>query len=700
MNVSKIYTLFRAGIFASALTAACALVPASSFAQVDRSKLPEAGPAPEINIAEYESFTLDNGLKVFVVKNDKTPRIAFNLVLDRDPIMEGDKNGYVSIAGDLLRSGTTNRTKDQLDEEVDFLGASLSTGSSSIYASGLRRHADKIMDLFADVLLNPSFPEDEFEKLKKQTLSALEASKNDPGAIAGNVENALLYGKDHPYGELTTEETVNAITLQDTKAYYNTYFHPNIAYLAIVGDISKKDAKKLVKKYLDKWEKADVPEHKYDDPSAPEGMQIALVDRSSAVQSVIRVANTVELEPGNPDVITTRVMNQILGGGGTARLFVNLRETHGYTYGAYSALSSDPLVGQFRAAASVRNEVTDSAVTEFIYELEKMKNEQVTDEELELAIASITGSFARSLENPQTIANFAINTELYDLPEDYYADYLKNLADVSANDVSEVAKKYVHPENGYILVVGNGADVADKLSQFGEVNYYTIYGEKYTPETNELPEGLTAEDVITSYIEAVGGKDAIQKLDNVSMDMTFNAMGMALDMDIIKSKDGKYYEVIMMQGNPITKKVVNGDNVVMYQQGQNIPLSDKDREEVIIDGLIIPESHYSDMEVTTELAGAHTVEGKKAYAIKVTYPQGGETTMYFDANTGLKLKSEKVLESPQGETMSTVLFNDYKEVDGIMFPHELNISAGPQNFKATVNEIKTNSDIDESVFQQ
>ncbi|MGB5927528.1 MAG: pitrilysin family protein, partial [Cyclobacteriaceae bacterium] len=318
MNVSDIYRFFRAGVFASALAMACTLAPSVVTAQVDRSRLPEAGPAPEINIADYESFTLDNGLKVFIVKNAKTPRIALSLVLDRDPIIEGDKSGYVSLAGDLLRSGTTNRSKDQLDEEVDFLGASLSTSSSSIYASGLRRHADKLMELFADVLLNPSFPEDEFERLKKQTLSALEASKNDPGSIAGNVENVLLYGKDHPYGEITTEETVNAIALQDTKDYYNTYFRPNIAYLAIVGDIKKKDAKKLAKKYLGSWKKADVPKHEYQSPEVPEKMQVALVDRSSAVQSVIRIANTVELEPGNSDVITTRVMNQILGGGGTA----------------------------------------------------------------------------------------------------------------------------------------------------------------------------------------------------------------------------------------------------------------------------------------------------------------------------------------------------------------------------------------------
>ncbi|MFA0962367.1 insulinase family protein [Roseivirga sp. BDSF3-8] len=696
MNVSSLYTFVRAGLFAMALTVAAG----SAYAQVDRSKLPEPGPAPEINIADYESFTLKNGLKVFVVENDKTPRIAFNLVLDRDPIVEGEKAGYVSIAGDLIRRGTTSRTKDQLDEEIDFLGASLTTGATGVYASGLGRHSDKIMELFSDVILNPSFPEDEFEKIRNQILSGLQASKNDPGAIAGNVENVLLFGNDHPYGELTTEETVNTVTLQDAKDYYHTYYRPNVAYLAIVGDISKREAKKLVKKHLGEWEKADVPTHQYQSPKSPDNMQVALVDRSSAVQSVIRVVNTVELEPGHPDVIKSRVMNQILGGGGTARLFVNLRETHGFTYGAYSSISSDPLIGEFRSAASVRNEVTDSAVTEFLYELNKIKSEEVSEDELDLAIASITGSFARSLESPQTIANFAINTARYNLPEDYYSSYLKKLADVSQEDVKGVAEEYIKPENGYILVVGNGAEVAHKLSQFGEVDYYTIYGEEYTPETSELPEGLTATQVLDSYLQAIGGEEAIQSMENLSMDMTFNAMGMDLNLNLVKQDDGKYFEELKMQGNPLTRKVVNGDNIVLVQQGNTIPLDEKTKEEIMIDGLIVPESHYDKLNVSTELTGVQNVEGKKAYAVKATYPQGGSVTMFFDVETGLKIKSEKLTEGPNGDIVTNVLYDDYREVDGISFPYTMTISSGPQNFDVKVNEIKINTDIDQSLFNQ
>jgi predicted Zn-dependent peptidase len=180
------------------------LFASAAFAQVDRSKQPKAGPAPEIKIGDIESFQLDNGLKVFVVENHKLPRVTFRLLIDRDPILEGDSAGYVEMAGELLRTGTKNRTKDQIDEEVDFIGASLYTSSTSVIASSLVKHMDKLLDIMSDVVLNPEFKQEELDKLKKQRLSALASEKDNPGAIARKIRKALFYGTNHPYGEIVT----------------------------------------------------------------------------------------------------------------------------------------------------------------------------------------------------------------------------------------------------------------------------------------------------------------------------------------------------------------------------------------------------------------------------------------------------------------------------------------------------------------
>ena len=429
---------------------------------LDRSKIPTGGPAPVTRIGKYETFTLANGMKVFVVTNRKLPRVAFNLVLDYDPILEKEYAGYVQIAGEMLRSGTTTRTKDQLDEDIDFIGATLTTSSTGAYGASLKKHQDKMLELMADVVLHPSFPETELNRIKIETKSNIASEKDNPNAVAGLVSDVVLYGKGHPYGEPTTEESVDKVDLAKVKSFYNAYYKPNIAYMAIVGDITVAEAQKAMEKYFGKWKSGAVPKATYPLSPSPAKTRVALVDRSNAVQSVVRVTHTIDLKPSAPDAIQARVANDILGGQG-GRLFNNLREKKGFTYGAYSSISPDKYIGKFSANASVRNAVTDSAVVEFMNELKRVRTEPVTAAELKQAKASITGSFVRSLESPQTIASFAINTARYKLDPNYYANYLKNVAAVKAEDVQSVAKKYVKPENAYVMVVGKGAEIADKL---------------------------------------------------------------------------------------------------------------------------------------------------------------------------------------------------------------------------------------------
>jgi len=239
-------------------------VAVAAFAQVDRSVRPDAGPARAPEIGEADVITMKNGMKIFVVENSKLPRVSMSLILDRDPIFEGEKAGYVQLAGDMIGRGTINRPKDKLDEEVDFMGASLGTGSTNIYASGLSKYTEKLVEIMADVAMNPSFTQEEFDKAKEQFLSGIESGKDDPSTIMGNVYGALIYGKDHPYGEIITTETVEAITLEDCKNYYNTYFKPNIAYVAVVGDVKTKKIKKLFNKYFGDWERTDVSMNTYE----------------------------------------------------------------------------------------------------------------------------------------------------------------------------------------------------------------------------------------------------------------------------------------------------------------------------------------------------------------------------------------------------------------------------------------------------
>ncbi len=668
------------------------------FAQVDRTKVPTPGPAPAIHIGTPTTFELKNGLKVIVVENHKLPRVAFNLVLNFEAIKEGDKAGYASMAGDLLRTGTTTKTKSQIDEEIDFIGASLNTSASGIYASSLTKHQNALLDLMTDVLYNPSFPEEELEKLKKQTLSGLASQKDDPGAIATNVRSVVLYGKDHPYGELTTEETVNNISMDDCKGYYKQYFNPEIAYLAIVGDISVKDAKKLVKKYFGKWEGKSITLPTFSSVDQPEKTNVALVDRANSVQSEIRVAYPVNLKKGDADDIKANLMNTILGSGFSSRMMQNLREKHAFTYGAGSSLSSDMIVGRFNASTSVRNEVTDSAIYQLLYEMRRIIDEKVTENELASAKAYVTGSFARSLESPQTIASFALNTSRYNLPADYYTNYLKNVDAVTLEDIQAMAKKYIRPENAHIVVVGKGSEIVDKLDQFGEVTYYDIYGNEYVPEKTSLPAGLTSEKVIDNFLTAIGGEQKARELKDLTMVMKTEMQGRELEISIISKAPNMSKTSVTMGGMAVMTSVFDGTKANILQMGQPVPVDEEQLKDMAFESAIVSEIAIKDMGLETELAGIESIEGTNAYAVVITKPSGGKTTYYYDTKTGLKLRTSATMQGPQGEMVQDTDLSDYKEVGGIKFPYSIAFPMGPMKMSATAERLEVNTGIEESEF--
>lgn len=637
----------------------------TGLAQIDRTKLPEPGPAPEIKLGDVASFTLDNGLQVFVVENTKLPRVAFSLVLERDPLLEGEKAGMTGFVGEMLTAGTTNRTKEELDEEVDFIGATLSAGSTSLYGSSLKKHQDKILELMADVLFNPVFPQSELDKLKKQALTGLAAAKDDPDAISSLLTSALVYGKDHPYGENQSEETTENVTVEDIKSYYETYFKPNIAYLAIVGDIDQEEAEQLVEEYFSKWEKADVPSMKYENPQMPDKIKIGLVDRSASVQSVIQMSYPLEMSLSNEDYLSTRVLNYILGGGFNSRLNMNLRENKGYTYGARSSIGSDKLITSFSAGTSVRTEVTDSALTEMVYEINRMVEEGITDNELEEAKANLAGSFGRSLENPSTIASFAINIARYGLDEDFYSTYLQRLNDLQVEDINAAAKKYIKPENLYITIVGKGDEFKDKLSSFGEVTLYNNMGD----EAKEIAvdADMTAEKIIDNYLEAIGGKEKAQEIKTAQIKQSADLQGQQMTISTVHDLSSmKFEQEVSMMGQVMQKITMENGKATMEGQGQSIAMTDEQYEEAKMGMYIFPELHYEEMGYSITLGGIQEIDGVQAYKMTIANPTGSEVVNYYQVDNGLKIRSES-------QTVGTITFDKYAPIEGIQYPMEITL---------------------------
>jgi predicted Zn-dependent peptidase len=697
--MKKIFTSITAVLLASALIAQ--QKPASST-KLDRSKKPAPAPAPTIKLGDIQSFQLPNGLKVFLVENHKAPTVAYSIVLDVHPQLETDAAGLGSITSELITTGTKTRSKDQLDNDIDFIGATLSATPTSIYAASLKKQNAKLLELMTDVLLNADFKQEELDKIKTQTLSSLAQGKDDPDAISNNVKSVLNFGKSHPYGEITTEESVAKITLEKCNNYFSTYFRPNVAYLAIVGDVTLAEIKPMIEKYFGSWKSAEVPKPTYTMPAAPAKTRVAVVNKAGAVQSVVNVTYPVDLKPNSDDVIKARVMNTILGAGFSSRLFMNLREKHGYTYGSYSSLNNDDLVGEFSAYAKVRNAVSDSAITEIMNELNRLRNEKVPQEELDGIKNFLTGNFAISLEDPATVALFAINTERYHLSKDYYANYLKNLAAVTADDVYAMAQKYIRPENATILVVGDKEELTKKLTPFSAtktVELFDFYGNPAVASAiKPVPAGVTPKTVIDAYVKAIGGEKALTAVKDRKMKMTTEVQGRSVSLETKNKAPNKYSMSFNMGPMTLQKQVFDGTKGKQSGMQGKKEITGSELEDLKAESLLNQEMQYEKTGYKLNLKGIEALNGNEAYIMEVVSPAGKKSTEWYDVKTGYKVKASST-NTMEGQTMTQVSeYSEYKDFNGIKYPSVVSITGTPMPLKLKLESVEVNTGIKDSDF--
>ncbi len=686
----------------SVTTLVMVLIALTVNAQVDRTQMPEPGPAPEINLKDPQRFELKNGLKVLVVENHKLPRVSIQLKIDNPPISEGEKAGVSSLTGSLLGNGSKNITKDDFNEEVDFLGARISFSSQSAYASSLSKYFPRILELMADAAINPNFTQEEFEKEKEKLITGLKSQEKDVKAIARKVTNALAYGKKHPYGELTTQETVNQVTLTDVQRFYRNYFVPANAYLVIIGDVDFKETKKMVKEYFTPWTKAVPPSFQFSKPSGVQYSQINFVDVPNAVQSEISVQNLIDLKMKAPDYLAAVLANEILGGGGEGRLFLNLREDKGYTYGSYSQMGNDKYAPSlFRAAASVRDAVTDSSVVELFKEIDRIRTAPVTEKELKNTKAKYVGRFIMALENPETIADYALDIQIEDLPKDFYKTYLERINAITVADVQNAAQKYISTEKTRIVVTGKGSDVLknlEKVSLNGKpvsVNYFDKNAntvEKPNYET-ALPEGVTVNDILNKYIEVIGGKEKLEAVQSYSLTAEAEMQGTKLNLAIKKTANNQFMQDVKVMGNSMSKQVLNDGAGYMIMQGQRKEMDEAELKKLKEESAPFPELDQLSGGVTLE--GIETVDGKKVYKIKVS----DDKAVFYDVETGLKLQVVTVAKMNGQQITSTIALSDYKEVAGIRFPFLMAQAMGPQSFDFIVKEIKVNEGVSDADFE-
>ncbi len=672
-------------------------------AQIDRSKQPEPGPAPKINLADPNTFEMNNGIKVMVVENRKLPRVRIQLTLDNSPVLEGEKAGVSSLMASMLGNGSTNIPKDEFNEEVDFLGASISFGAQSAFASCLSKYFPRILELMADAAINPNFTEEEFEKERAKLITGLKTQEKDVSEIAFRVQVALGYGKNNPNGEFITEETVNNVSLADVLQYYRKNFVPANAYLIIVGDVQFDEVKELVTQAFTPWTKAVPPSIAYAKPQDAQYTQINFVDVPNAVQSEVSVQNLIELQMKDEDYLPALIANQILGGGGEGRLFLNLREDKGYTYGSYSSIRNNKYgPTRFNAMAQVRNQVTDSSVVEILKEIDRIRKEPVSEKELANTKAKYSGRFVMALEDPETVAEYALNIETEGLPKDFYKTYLERIDAITIDQVQQAAQKYFSINNARVVVAGKGSEVLENLEKvtFNNKTVPVLYYDKYAnsiekPEYNTaIPEGTTATTVLENYIAAIGGREKLESVESYSLLAEAEMQGMKLELEMKKTSKDQFMQNVKVMGNSMSKQVLDGDKGYMMMQGQRKDLTEEEIVKVKEESAPFPELNYLTAGGIS-LEGIEPIGDKKAYKLKIT----DKKTAFYDVETGLKIQEVNVEEMQGQQVQQTMQLEDYKEVSGVKFPFRLKQTVGPQNFEFIVKEIKVNEGVSPADFE-
>lgn len=663
-------------------------------AQIDKSRTPKSASFSEITLGKTDKFTLRNGLTVLLLENQKLPEISIALTINNTPRYKGDLAGVSSILGNLLGSGTITYSQDNFKNRARELGANISFSSHGVSASSGIENINEVLELMADGVINAQFTQEEFDKEVKRTLDKIKSDEQSVMKMAERIQNALPYGKNHPYGEFMTEESVNRITLSEVKKEYNTFYKPNNAYLVIIGDFNARKMKKSVKKLFGDWKAGNIPLHTLPEVQNVETTEINFVNMLNATQSEVAVINTVNLTPADDDYFAAVLANQILGGGTSSRLFMNLKEDKDYASESYSKIIQNKYVGSFAAFASVNNAATNLSVAEMMKEINIIRYKGVSKEQLKNAKEQYVSSFVIEAQKSETLAQFILNKEIYNLPDDYYKTYVAKINAVTIDDVQDAAIKYFRGDKARIIIIGKGIAVLKNLERNDDylIKYFDTFGNptEKPAMTLPIPDGVTTSTVIDNYVEAIGGVEKVGSVKTMKFVYKASIQGNELELTRKIAAPNKESNVITFGGQVFQQQVFDGEKGYAVQQGRKSDLAGEELETAKKKMLPFEDMAYK----SGKLDRIEPINGKMAYVVKVD-----DVEIFYDVDSGLKVKSVRTANGSQGDIKIPTDFSDYREVNGIMIPHKMDQGMGRFTLNFVLQEIKINEEVEDKDFE-
>ena len=637
-----------------------------AFAQsYDIGEKPEPTGQKSFEFPEYKEATLDNGLRVFVIEDHEQPMLSFNILMPGGDALEAKKDA-ASFTSAMLMKGTKNKSAFEISKALDGVGASISVNNrteySNISGSSIMKHKDLLFSTLVEVLTSPTFPKEELEKLKTQAKAGIKSEKSDPGTLASNMAKKALFGSDHPFASVSTEASVGAITVQDLKNYYADFYIPNPSTMVIIGDFDTEDMIKELNTKLSAWKKGKLKMLNIPEPN-PMPRGIYFIERPGSVQSAVRFAN-MTVPFGDPDYMPINVSSHIINSSFAGRMFKIIREKHSYTYSPTGGHSSNRFHNYSIFGADVRNEVTDSTIISINNEIlgDLIENGPSKDE-LELIKQFRIGQYYLSFESSGFLGFLIQQYDFKGVPIRMIKEYPNNYNKVSAINAQKAISRYLNPNEAFLVVVGDPS-VKKQLEKFGPV--YT-YNTEYEPASKLEKIGMDAEDLIENYTDAIGGADAINSVNVLegkgSITMISNGQKLPGKTHTIYASPDKMYRLVDLNIYK-SEELYNGKEGWEISSNGTIKLEAGKLKAMKFDA---DPFHYAN---ATKHGYIVKVTGKKDNLIVAQLLDGENLieTLYFDPDTYLLIKTEDIQETNRGKMLVTVMFGDYKEVNGVKLP--------------------------------
>ena len=702
---------------------------------------PQPLAAREIKFPPYEIQTLANGLQVVAVLQHEQPAVSMRLLIragtSSDP---RDKLGLAHLAASLLDQGTTTKSSQEINDEVDFIGASMGAGAGTDLTLCnmvvMKDSFETGMRILSDMVRHPAFAAGEIERQRQQMLSGLQVSAEDPGYVADAVFDRLVYGF-HPYGmpENGTPQTIASITRDDLLAFHSRHFLPNNAILALVGDITADEAFATAKKIFGEWEKRDLPAQTFIDPPDPT-RRVIVVDKPDAVQTEVRVGH-IGIPRKHADYMALNLAIRILGGEGSNRLHQVLRTERSLTYGAQANFEAHKQTGDFQAETNTRSEATAEVLRLIVDEFWRLQRERVNDRELDGAKAYLTGSFPLTIETPESIAMQVVNALFYGLPLEELQNTRERVNAVTPEDVQRVARAFLHPDRLSVVLVGNAKAFASQLGGVGFGSYETVqiadldltsanfrrsgtraalggafvpYGARRPLQYQQSPlasrpadtqspdDALRATALLDKAIAAKGGLEKLRAIRTIVARQTLDHQGQAT-------------ETTNYIAYPDRFRIDAGDLVQVFDGTQSWA---KDRRGVhdapasvardartslrrdIVSLLLAAKDGTLAVRLLPDVKDA---AGTLSHAIEVSARDLNPTVLYIDPQTSLITKQ---VFGAEGQTFTLVEeeFSDYRPVDGVQIAYKATRKVGSMAVQRTVTDVKINPPLDPALFKR